>query len=78
MSKKSNLHTEAEARLLWCPLARYVGDEHGVGLNRWPMAHMPGREDLNPPECCCIASECMLWRWDDENTGHCGLGGALP
>ena len=49
------MHTEAEAREKWCPEARWAEDAM-PGANRWG-GH------TRPPECRCIASNCMAWRW---------------
>ena len=74
------LLTEEQAREKWCPEARCAikGDEDAIfayGINRWPKAH----ERLTGT--CCIASDCMMWRWeggiypDEDKRGFCGLGG---
>lgn len=52
-------HTEQEAREKWCPHARVVNSAHMAG-NRAPF-------DTDYSErkafACCIASDCMAWRW---------------
>ena len=59
--------TEEEAKTRWCPM--YI--QHGDSLN--PKTLERGN---------CIASDCMLWRWDvpvkghpqdTDKYGHCGL-----
>lgn len=77
--------TEQEAAQHWCPQARIVRNEtlntpnasHDVligGVNRDALS--PARHDrVFPHSCRCIASNCMLWRWDDAQHGHCGLAG---
>jgi len=76
--------TEEEAKTKWCPHKRVDSYEGNSNYN----THADG--DL-PDESKCIASDCMMWRWDeasdrDENgnliggtnyntEGHCGLGG---
>ena len=72
MAKKAFWHTEQEARKLWCPMARFL-DSDGDVANRWALSQS---NDLNPLPCRCIASECAMWRWNDEDeTGYCGLAG---
>lgn len=51
------MHTEEEAKKLWCPHVR-LGDEQGASasINRaW------GRGC--PDAASCIASKCMAWNW---------------
>jgi hypothetical protein len=58
--------TEAEAKTRWCPMVRRPyygtnadGDEIGItSVNSEPAAL-----DLEP-EHNCIASSCMMWRWE--------------
>ncbi len=73
------MHTEEQARKLWCPWARvFEGSGAGAaGINR------------SGPETgfYCIASKCAAWRWewDDKKSGEpdgrhaeqgfCGLAG---
>ena len=45
--------TEKEAKTRWCPMVR-----RNVGWNR-DMMH--GKVDDG---CFCIASDCMMWRWE--------------
>jgi len=57
---------EDEAKKKWCPMAR----EETVVVGRWDKDGKVG--------FCCIASNCMMWRTDDDNDqGYCGLGGPL-
>ena len=68
--------TEDEAKKLWCPMARSVGN----GENRT----LFGSADSS---CFCLASGCMAWRFDElphlnlkgapalEIHGYCGLAG---
>ena len=59
------MHSEEEARKLWCPMARVAahfneGMKNNVAFNRDP--------DGDPrASTYCIASQCMMWQWlDDE------------
>ena len=64
---------EDEAKKKWCPMAR----EETVVLGRWDKEGKIGY--------CCIASNCMMWRWAGGNAergigneqGYCGFGGPL-
>ena len=72
------MYTEEEARKLWCPMVRLP---------------IYGNEDDKSPASCnkyddgdigrslyCMASDCMMWRWEGRGSGatgkgYCGLGG---
>ena len=73
--------TEQEANTKWCPMVRFNNDS----CNRWTHGDT---QDGNPLYARCIASDCMMWRWNligsfvngkyDDNypvEGYCGLGG---
>ena len=81
--------TEEEAKQRWCPYAIYVFGNGRVSGNRDDEG---GRSYvLSQGVCNCIASDCMLWRWEltqhqanELNArgnnkavayGYCGLGG---
>lgn len=61
--------TEDDARQKWCPMVRYP---------LWPDECSGGNEGAR-----CIASDCMMWRWDEDANelaetgfdcvGYCGL-----
>jgi hypothetical protein len=56
------LLTEEEARKKWCPHTRVFargGDFHDSGLTS---ANRTGK-GAKIAGSCCIASECMSWRW---------------
>lgn len=67
--------TEQEARSKWCPMVR--NNWHGTSTNRGDRGSIE--------TCSCIASDCMMWRWNRKLTdvnseekfteGYCGLGG---
>jgi hypothetical protein len=67
------LLTEDAAREKWCPFAR---DDSG-GDNPCTV----NRPNYPAYQVRCIASDCMAWRWYDENThnryGLCGLAGGI-
>lgn len=83
------MKTEAQARKCWCPFAMTFGrlihhrDSEPVGTSYGPQNRgttMGGKLDT----CLCIASECMVWRWDPDElnsamdhpeSGFCGLAG---
>jgi hypothetical protein len=94
MMMKQNAYTEEQARKLWCPMARYRpaydGDSNGepASFNRHgAVKEAPGEpgglkyeEVTNPSPCCCIASQCMMWRWFPDSEyewGCCGLAGEI-
>jgi hypothetical protein len=63
--------TEDEARKKWCPMGRHSFTTHR------------GEASVNRPVelSLCIASACMMWRWDDVfdlESGYCGLAGEGP
>lgn len=55
------MKTEAEAKLCWCPFARVPHCLHNEPQD--PVANRSMTGKANAPEVCCIASECMAWRW---------------
>jgi len=55
------MHTEDEARKLWCPMARASGVAADEGINRDFIE--PGAIPFT-----CIASECAAWRWVPPDT----------
>jgi len=63
--------TEEEAKERHCPLARIVGLYTAGTYNRWWVS---GDKDGGIFENAkCLASECMLWAWDEGEKGYCGL-----
>lgn len=69
--------TEEEAKTKWCPEARASNNgEQPVTINR--------SYNAPDPDCLCIGSACMAWRWklqtrfDEEREGklgYCGKAG---
>ncbi len=83
------LHTEEEAKELWCPFARVVEfteDTISAPYNRaWAGDGHPTRTH-EPLQCRCIGDRCMAWRWEEHDLGPgkpravgpkgcCGLAG---
>lgn len=75
MSSKLAIFTEADARVMTCPVTRSVQPIAGVQIQDSP----------------CLASRCMAWRWMETNIsptpgadlepspdtyGYCGLAGS--
>jgi hypothetical protein len=61
--------TEEEAKMKWCPMVRYAD----CGANNASAVNRDGTWETNIIDRC-IASDCMMWRWDDNYPdGHCGL-----
>ena len=62
--------TEDEAKTKWCPHVRFTSNDERMYDNR-PSRH--------PDTACCIASDCMAWRWVNPHSeapdGYCGLAG---
>lgn len=79
--------TEKEARKKWCPFARVK--DNGCSTNRHAGTHKrkDGKFSILRSNSMCIASECMAWRWEEDNIeriradgprdseirGYCGL-----
>lgn len=65
---------EEQAREKWCPMARYADMSVGAA-NRWPQ-ETPTPHALNPVPCRCIASDCMMWRWELVRAGQSFVDGS--
>ncbi len=61
-----NMMTETEAKLLWCPMARFAFASTGGGSEAIV---------TNNHGATCIASACALWCWDDDEHGICRQAG---
>ena len=58
------MHTEDEARTLWCSEARVAHTKDDDDFN--PVSAVAINRVYGiifPEECVCIASECAKWRW---------------
>lgn len=66
--------TEEDAKRKWCPLARSIFvDNSGVPTSNAAFNRAGGLNNVN-----CKASECMAWRWLDNNEDPaCGFCGAF-
>ena len=53
--------TESQAREKWCPMVRELvtRGERGVAINR-------GNVNANASNSNCIASACMMWRYESQ------------
>jgi len=59
--------TEQEAKTKWCPMVRHVKDQEG-NFYTTNGCNSSGFET-------CIASDCMMWRWqyqEEKREGHDG------
>lgn len=69
--------TEDEAKTKWCPMVRF-GHVAGMAINRYAQMQK-GAVDSWYEQTRCIASECMMWRYNIANAtngpGFCGLAG---
>lgn len=67
--------TEEEAKGKWCPMARAASSIGYFPVNRME-AKLTEDGSVADPDCMCLASGCMMWRWHgphDEKRGYCGL-----
>jgi hypothetical protein len=77
------MHTEDETKKKWCPMARVQqaseGNEPiGEPFNRqWKQEGLSGHHSIAIKATQCIASDCMMWRWnmDYESMTEEGHGG---
>lgn len=77
------MHTEEEARQLWCPFARAIPATilggvatTVVGVPAHNRVQEHGEHEATwHTSHNCIASACMAWRWAGEGRGYCGLAG---
>lgn len=74
------MHTEEQAKALWCPHGRIALEVTGATINDPSLLGGAQGADY---ACACIASRCAMWRWADpasrfsngERKGCCGLAG---
>jgi len=69
-----NGKTENEARMLWCPMIRFITY---LDPNGSKSALVTNRRSIDG-DVTCIASSCALWKWYDtvqngERIGYCGI-----
>ena len=58
------MHDEATARRLWCPMVRIV---IGPETSTWQCVAVTNRcQELDTDKVNCIASSCMMWRWEPQ------------
>ena len=76
------MHTEKAAKQKCCPvyeISKLLGLN---GMIQYQMKGVDVQEHLKEMQKTgrCIASDCMMWRWDyrEPKTGYCGLAGAQP
>lgn len=81
------MHTESEAKKLWCPMSRTARVAKAPWWRHlvpkkiatvWPSAnrfhYADGTEHLEP----CIASGCAMWRWSRERDEQLAKAGRDP
>ena len=61
------MHTEEEAKKLWCPFSRVTNKFGDGGGNRWD--HTIPDADC-PNGSTCVAVACMAWRWANDENGE--------
>jgi len=79
---------EDEAKTKWCPMARVCEGDDDVLHGPFNRYHSGCEQGLDGKQSRCIASKCMMWRWDlklehvpgdlvmaTPDSGHCGLAG---
>jgi hypothetical protein len=57
--------TEDEAKTKWCPMVRHESPED-EGNGTWNRGRKDDVINIERPNysCACIASACMMWRWE--------------
>lgn len=57
------MHTEAQAKALWCPMVRHNTPEgEGSGSFNRGIRGTEAAPNSGHYHCCCIASACAMWR----------------
>lgn len=73
--------TEKEAKQRWCPMVRIIMTPQDSTWQNQGLTNRTAFLKDGFPNCCCIGSNCMLWRWEEDWThtgrkiGYCGLAG---
>lgn len=62
------MHTEKEAQTKWCPMVRVGNDNQSAENRNCRLAEVSDGPGKGAVWNCCIASSCMMWRW--ENIPH--------
>ena len=65
--------TEEQARTKWCPAARFgevFGPDQGTAAALAYNRSGVNKEMVIPRTCRCIASECMMWQWANDENGE--------
>lgn len=57
------MHTENEARKLWCPMARIQNGTHNPAAAYNRLIDFAEYTSALPAMSLCIASDCAMWRW---------------
>lgn len=69
--------TESDAYTCWCPMIRFSSDATITITNRGEEVQTYRASTIPRVESSCVGSDCMAWRWKDEEAGdgYCGLTG---
>jgi hypothetical protein len=78
--------TEKEAKQRWCPMVRIIMTPQDSTWQNQGLTNRTAFLKDGFPNCCCIGSNCMMWRWIilpldckeqkcKEAIGYCGLAG---
>jgi hypothetical protein len=75
------MHTEEQAKHLWCPMVRHEGDSNGTFNRGWcPSNPLNSAGQAEQSYMCnCLASGCAMWRWHnpkEKRLGFCGMSGS--
>jgi hypothetical protein len=65
-TKNNPMHTENDAKNLWCPLVQHEGKSGGSFSRGWSPGNPLNRARSEAEDshlCNCIGSRCAVWRW---------------
>ncbi len=68
------MSSENQARTMWCPMVRVEGVDSGGSWNR-AKTELSNNKTASEYMCHCVASDCVMWRWINDQDGYCGLAG---